>query len=194
MKLVNAIEFAPYHFAKKDHKSPDSTGSDDEWYIYWKRCLADSSIFNLEPIAKRSWLVDIDTVQDDELFIFIEKTFEKEDFEEIEKNIYGGIVIFENEKIILSTQCCGDLSNLDEWDNIFGTKTDDWTMLWIGHPFVYYRYNNSYIEFSEATEGSADVNTKVDFKVSLSWLKSQINEIRDKQDNFRKRIENIFDI
>jgi len=191
MRLINTIEFSPYSYNLKDHKSPDYTDSNDVWYNYWKNCLADSGIVNIDPIDKRSWLVDIDTIDDQALTIFVQKTFEEGDYDSIEKNIYGGIVLFQDNEIVLSTNCCGDLSNLSEWENIFIPKSEEWKMLWIGHPFVYYRYANNYIEFSHETEGSADTTLQMKLKVSEIWLKQQIETIRKKQNILIKKIEDI---
>lgn len=194
MRLINTIEFAPYSFKKDEYQSPDYDSSDDAWYLYWKESLSQSNILDLEPIAKRSWLVDLDVIQDKDLSIFIEKTFEEEDCEDIEMNIYGGIVIFDGDEIVLSTQCCGDLSNLQEWEQIFTSPANEWKMLWIGHPVVYYRYNGSNIEFSEQKEENQNTDNtylKVHFSVSSQWLYEHILEIRNKQNIFIERVKNI---
>ncbi|MBB4037846.1 hypothetical protein GGR21_003767 [Dysgonomonas hofstadii] len=193
MHIINTLEFAPYDYAKENHKSPIYDDTDEDWYIYWKRCMHDSGLSYLEPIQKRSWLVNIDTISNTDFRILAEvKKSDKDLGEELEKEFYGGIVIIpENEEIKLTTSCCGDLSNLEEWENIFTDTNQKWQMLWIGHPYPYYRHNEDYIEFSEQMEGDVDENTKVNLTVSKIWLEKEIKKLRLKQDKFIKQIEEL---
>lgn len=196
MKVINTIEFAPSDYAKNNYEFPDNKqeNQEDLRLGYWKKSLADSGITDIEPIEKTSWLVDVEKISDTTLKILVEnelKDVDTNNFEEELIALSGGIVISDNNKILITTNCCGDLTDLANWETVFQDNSNEWTQLWIGHPFVYYRNRNNVVEFSNETESNADEYTVVVNTISRDWLKSEIDNIRIAQNALCTRIEKI---
>lgn len=192
LKAINTIEFEPYRFAKSDLLPDLSTNEAN--YLYWKQSLAESNI-DIEPITKNSWLVDVENISDSVLSVLLEKyteNFDSDDeLEDYLQRIPGGVVIFEEDNPIITPNCCSDLGNLNNWESIFISENNNWEMLWIGHPYVYYRRQNGMIEFSEKTEGNVDKSIITKHIISEKWLETAIKQIRHNQDLLSSRIENI---
>lgn len=198
LRIINTIEFVPLDFTDNYQEYIDVHDKEKQ-FEYWKKCLEDSNIVNLKPILPNSWLVDIDNLSDDNLNILMDNNLRKYDIHDYSNGINveellpfsGGLVILDEKNILISTNCCGDLSDLNNWKDIFKAEVDRWHKLWIGHPFVYYRKRNGNIEFSQATENELSENIEIKHQISENWLKTNIDNIRVKQIQLLQRLENI---
>ena len=142
--------------------------------------------------------MDVTTIEISELEIIIKKALEEIDLEEWEDQtgkLIGGIVLKENNKILLEPMCCGDLENTKNWEHIFETEIGKWTQLWIGHPWVYYKRNNGMIDFSDYTESNLEElnDIKTAFSVSETDLRLEIQKIRQQHNELELSISHILE-
>ncbi|MDI9310543.1 MAG: hypothetical protein QM535_10025 [Limnohabitans sp.] len=198
MKLINTIEISPYDYSEKEYEYPKGSSLElpDEWNEFWIKCISDKKLGNLTAIKKGSYLVDIEAINDEELEEIVKnelKEVELDDFEEQISKIFGGIVIIENEISLIEPTCCGDIGNLIEWESIFEVKSNTWHQLWIGHPWLFYKKEKGYVDFSNYTELNLDnfEDIKSKFQFSEEELKKEIERIRIGQNTFEKRIRTI---
>jgi hypothetical protein len=198
MKLINTIEVRPYDYSEKTHEYPKGSSLEmpDEWNEFWIRCISDRNLGNLSAIRKGSYLVDIETINDQELEEIVKnelKEVELDDFEEQVGRIGGGIVIVENEILLIEPTCCGDIGNINEWESIFENKSNAWHQLWIGHPWLYYKKEKGNVGFSAYTELNLEdfKDIKSKFQFSEEELKKEMEIIRIGQNKFENRICNI---
>lgn len=198
MKLINTIEVSPYDYSEKEYEYPNGSSSEipDEWNEFWIRCISDKNLGNLRAIRKGSYLVDIETINDQELEEIVKnelKEVELDDFEEQVCRICGGMVIIENEILLIEPTCCGDLSIINQWESIFEDKSNAWQQLWIGHPWLFYKKEKGNVAFSDYTELNLEdfKDIKSKFQFSEEELKKEIGIIRIGQNKFENRICNI---
>ena len=198
MKLLNTIEIEPWDYAKNEYESPSVSKAENPkgWSDFWYKCISDSNLQNLQPIELGSYLVDINKIGESELKTILKKELKDidlSDFEEYVGQIVGGIVIVENDKIILEPTCCGDISDIQNWEEIEKSELDKWTQLWIGHPWVFYKKTNNHIALSDYTdynlEDFKDITEK--YKFSEQKLLSEIKSSRNNQIEFEKRISKV---
>ncbi|APH43493.1 Uncharacterized protein A9P81_4066 [Leptospira interrogans serovar Copenhageni/Icterohaemorrhagiae] len=97
--------------------------------------------------------------RDLELETILKTELEEVKFDECEDQVGsldGGIVIKSENSIIITPMCCGDIGNLREWEKILESQNNIWKQLWIGHPWIFYRRANGFIEISNYTESNLD--------------------------------------
>lgn len=196
MQLINTIEIDPFDFSDKEYNYPG--GSSDERNQFWKQCISDKNLGRLEAIRKGSYLVDITTINEEELAAIIKHKLKEADlwdFEEQVSQIAGGVALRENDTIYIEPSCCGDMGSLKEWESIFEMELNKWHQLWIGHPWVYYRRGQGVIEFSNYTEASPEDFKAIEILVVVSELELQmeLKKISAQQNDFEDSIRRILD-
>ncbi|MCF6406822.1 hypothetical protein L3C95_28245 [Chitinophaga filiformis] len=69
MRLINTIEIDPYDFLAKDEQESNSDIIElpEDRNQFWKKCMSARNLGRLEAVRKGSYLVDISTINDDEL-------------------------------------------------------------------------------------------------------------------------------
>lgn len=198
MKLLNTIEIEPWDYAKNEYESPSVSKAENPkgWSDFWYKCISDSNLQDLQPIELGSYLVDINKIGEPELKTIIEKELKDvdlSDYQEYVGQIIGGIVVLENEKIILEPTCCGDISDIQNWEEIGNAELNKWIQLWIGHPWIFYKRTDNYIAVSDYTdynlEDFKDISEK--HKFSEQELLSEIKISRKTQIEFENRISKI---
>ncbi|MBF7092487.1 hypothetical protein IUY40_13185 [Flavobacterium sp. ALJ2] len=194
MKLINVIEISPSTYSNNNYKSPNCTFLENQtaWYNYWKKCINDSNLTELEPIEKSSYFVDINTINDNSLKIILQKALEEIDIENIDDEILpfnGGIILKINDQKFIEPNCCCDIGNLTEWLNILIAKKEEWHQLWIGHPWVFFKTVNDLIYFSDYTDENNSQNIKEKFSVSKSSFERELKKTQLLQEDFRLRIK-----
>ena len=195
MKLINTIEINPLQYSKEEFELPEVSEYPDpeEWFMKWEE-LASKLNFNFNCIEKGSHLVDIETIVDENLQIIVDAKVKdiEEDTEEGDfvMAFDGGITLKTDNEIVIRPTCCGDMSNTENWQNIFKNQSLEWTELWIGHPWVLYRKENGKISFSEYTEknSSEPENIKILVEVDEAELKAELEKVIEYQINFKNRI------
>lgn len=198
IELINTIEINPFDYSSADYEYPSSNSEDflEERERFRKKCLSDKNLENLKAIKKGSDLVDINSIKNFELKEILKKELSDVDLDDYEEQvgiICGGIVLKAGAEFLIEPSCCGDIGNLSEWEVIFVEPSHDWKQLWIGHPWVYYRMVKDEIEFSDYYEVNIDdvANVKSIFMVSREELKNKIGVIRQEQNYFEIRIQNL---
>ncbi|BDD04567.1 hypothetical protein [Aureibacter tunicatorum] len=196
MKFINTIEINPFDIADYDSPTHDHSNRNEVMYEYWKKCLASQGLERLEPVEKGSYFVDLNSVNDFELEVIIKNHISDSApyFENCEDDVgvfCGGIVVKDDESIILEPSCCGDLESLHFWEDILTKDYSIWKDLWIGHPWIYYKQINSSIVFSDYYE--SDVNdlkeVKILFEICTSTLKKHLENLKKSQVLFESRIQ-----
>jgi hypothetical protein len=192
MRLINTIEINPYDFSTGEYES--SVEKDQ----FWIKCISGKNLGRLKAIKKGSYLVDIGTINDDELEEILKnelKDVELPDIEEQVGSISGGIVLEESDVIYIEPNCCGDIGDIKGWEDILEKKPTEWNQLWIGHPWVYCRNNNGIIEFSDYTESNPEdfTNIKVLIGISEVEIQKELEKIRLQQNDFECRIKKTLD-
>ncbi len=91
----------------------------------------------------------------------------------------GGIVVKENGVSCIEPMCCGDIGNMNGWLAIFEAQPNEWTQLWIGHPWLYYKRENDMVAFSDYTESTpADFSgLEVHFQFAEEEFKQELQKI-----------------
>lgn len=197
--LINTIEISPLIYAKEEYELPSIADYPDpeKWYMKWEE-LASKLNFNFKPIEQGSYLVDIETIDDENLKIILESKLDKIDFDDPEEVDFvmafdGGVILKEDDQIYIQPNCCGDMSDIQNWQDIFENNTSAWTMLWIGHPWVLYKRENGKISFSDYTESGMDDlgDIKTVVETDETELRTELEKALQRQIHFQNRILNI---
>lgn len=155
MELIPVIEFEPFQFASLECADWSDVAARNQ---YWLDCLAQSGIEDLAPVREGSWMVPVQRICDEHHFTALVEKLYGEDWEEEDgwRPIPGGCV-FHHEDHWISPQCCGDLTGLKEWAIATEHPCQEWTMIWIGHPWVEYRWSaKDQIEISDLLVGDSN--------------------------------------
>lgn len=153
-------------------------------------------LYSIEPISQEyKGLFDMSKFTDKDIDKLIDENIKGKNAEELEDelhNLCGGIAILKDEKIVLTPNCCGDLSNIYGWEDIKNNNSKNWTKLWIGHPWVFYRKLEDLIEISEYFDDDNPLIKFENIRFSLTekQLETQLNQVREVQEIFQKRLSN----
>lgn len=195
MELINTIEISPYDYANSDYKYPVGNSKDypEEWEKFWHRCLADKNLENLKAIKTGSYLVDITSIQNEELEVIVKnelKDIELEDYKDQVGSLCGGIVLKINQEFLIEPTCCGDIGNIWEWEKMLKEKAESWRQLWIGHPWIFYRKVKEKIEFSDYYEANIEdlINVQPILEIQVEELKSKLKTVKNQQIEFENKI------
>ena len=99
----------------------------------------------------------------------------------------GGIVLKQENQVIIEPMCCTDLGDIDNWLEIESAPNNAWGMLWIGHPWVYYRKMGDTIEFSNYIENVENAIPK--YQLNLAELYAALEKIMLEREQFIKRVQ-----
>lgn len=105
----------------------------------------------------------------------------------------GGLRIEKNGTII-EHQCCSELNDYINWKKVITDKTTKWKEIWIGHPSIYYRYNEKEIELSEYYDTNPNyenIEIKMSFEISdfIFKLEKALSELEKFKVRVYKLIE-----
>lgn len=198
MKLLNTIEIEPWDYTENEYESPNisKVKNPKAWSDFWYKCVSDSNLENLKPIELGSYLIDIKNISDSELKTILQKELKGKDLsnaEEYVEPLFGGIVIIENDNIIIEPTCCGDIANLNHWEEIEKLELNKWEQLWIGHPWVYCKKTIESIILSDYTEINLSDYKGLSEKYIFSRkeLNSHIKSCRKDIMDFEKQIRKV---
>lgn len=174
VEFINVIEVEPYNFSKS------------EWTILEK----------LPTIRDKSFFVKISDCTDEALRIILkhhlkamEDLEDRNPEEDIFYALYGGIAIKMDNQIVLEPQCCSDLNIVEEWKDELETITTEWKMFWIGHPWVYVRMIDGFVEFTDYEDNIKKLeDAKPKLKIAQSILAKAIEKIESELVIFEKRL------
>lgn len=139
LRPVVELEPGAYGKCKMPRAGP---WSDEQCHFYWRTCLAQAGITELEPVAPRSWHVFAEQIQSPATLAKILQAHFADDGipadpEEVVA-LSGGFALVHRREVVVLPGCCGDLGNLTDWAKAAETESAgrEPTTLWIGHPWL----------------------------------------------------------
>jgi hypothetical protein len=193
IQLFNVIEIDPFRYSKEKYEIPELSdlSNSEDLHERWPKAIATLNL-NLDSIKIGSYFVDIENVDDENLKIILKVVFEDSEIEGTDflASFNGGLILMENNEILIEPTCCSDLENLRDWQYIFENNSSGWSQLWIGHPWVFYKKENGKIQFSDYTEHmlSELKNIQSVFEVDEFDLQIEINKMKEQQIHFNNRV------
>jgi len=193
IKLFNVIEISPFRYSQEDYEIPDLSDSptSKEQDERWQKAVSTLGL-NLKLFQEGSYFVDIETIDDENLKIILKVVLEDVEIEGTDflSLFDGGILLKENDEILIEPTCCSDLENLKDWQYIFENNSSEWSQLWIGHPWVFYKKEDEKIQFSDYTENTLGEleSIKPVFEINESDLKIEIDKMKMQQVKFNNRV------
>lgn len=197
IQLFNVIEIDPFRYSKEEYEIPElsSSPTSKENNERWRKAISTLDL-NLKPIQEGSYFVDIETIDDENLKIILKIIFEYVEIEGTDflSSFNGGLILMKNDDVLIEPTCCSDLENLKNWQYIFENDSAEWSELWIGHPWIFYKKENGKIQFSDYTEDmlSELENIQSVFEVDEVNLQIEINKMKERQIHFNNRVIKLF--
>jgi hypothetical protein len=150
LELIPVLELEPFLFATREQARPTGTARDmpEDSHRYWLDSLADSGLIDLTPLRPGSWHVPTRNLTIPEVLrrildVIVSHWGGMDCLEDPESRqaLGGGLALLSEGEVLVEPKCCSDLSNLSNWRDAAGYRGHDWTMLWIGHPWLSYRFD-----------------------------------------------------
>lgn len=170
------------------------TGSRDEnpdgWASYWTTAVAARGYTDVAAIEPGSWLVAVETMSSDSLLILVTEALTDSGFTndlDTWSALFGGFMLRDRDGIVLRPTCCGDLANLDAWEDAAAYREEAWTMLWIGHPWVSVRADGDRLLVSDYHEDDSTLSAL--WSIDRQALFCAIAEARAGLHRFALRLE-----
>jgi hypothetical protein len=114
------------------------------------------------------------------------KEVEPENYSEELLPFNGGVYLQAEGKII-DSNCCGDISNVDNWREILLATNTHWQTMWIGHPEIAYKMDDENIYFSNDLDEKESGELTVKFVFNkLQFLNTLENKLK-LFDDFKKQ-------
>jgi hypothetical protein len=161
VRLVPVVELVPTTFATQGRPSPRGTGAEmpHEWERYWRDSLADSGVVGVPPLRSGSWHVAADCLRDPDVLRLILRVI-VEDWggaesltgPDADPVLSGGMALVEGNEVLVEPTCCVDLRNLSDWRGAAAYGGLGWQTLWIGHPWLYVRFDGTLLLVSDQQE------------------------------------------
>ncbi|SDL77934.1 hypothetical protein [Chryseobacterium taihuense] len=193
IQLFNVIEIDPFRYSKEEYEIPElsSSPTSKENNERWRKAISTLDL-NLKPIQEGSYFVDIETIDDENLKIILKVIFENVEIEGTDflSSFNGGLILMKNDDVLIEPTCCSDLENLKNWQYIFENDSAEWSELWIGHPWIFYKKENGKIQFSDYTEDMLSELESIQsvFEVDEVDLQIGINKMKERQIHFNNRV------
>ncbi|MGH1539642.1 MAG: hypothetical protein ACRBHB_04410 [Arenicella sp.] len=187
MKLIPVLELEPATYSKIQRKIPDY-GDIKGWSSYWAESLSDSGMFDIKPVKAGSWFVELSQISDENLNIILNK--ELGDFDETDDEIspmLGGYALKVDKSIIILPSCCGDLSNIDDWQDASEYIGEAEKELWIGHPWLLVKGDKDTVEIVQTSEYE-EPHDPERITVKRSELKDAIRFAKIELNQFESRL------
>lgn len=192
LALTPVVEFCVSKYRSRERSCPTVSSAENPqaWDIYWRACLKDAGIHNLEPFEMGSQLVPIRHVHEAHVLgalLHAELGDVEEWRAEFLSPLEGGYVLSAPEGQ-LKPACCGDLSNLEEWRRAAEHQSHDWAMVWIGHPWTNVSANADVLTFLHPTEEEPPVAPKALCQVPREALKDAVRAAAEAVAAFGERL------
>jgi hypothetical protein len=95
-------------------------------------------------------------------------------------NLEGGLGLFVDETAVLLPACCSWIDDAtEEWGCLVAAPPDEWSMLWIGHPWVLVKRSGDAVAISKPTESIDDEGVEVLAEVPIADLSRAIDHARN---------------
>ncbi|MFK7905965.1 MAG: hypothetical protein AB8B69_12605 [Chitinophagales bacterium] len=234
--LHAVLQISPSDFDLPNYPFEDRNYSPERKYHYWKQVLTKNGLPNLEPMEKGFEYIKISDIDDESLETLVklnlvdiseyrcstedlEAEMEEAESEDITPRCFdGGVVVTSQGKMVITPQCCYSLQDYKEWTRIKQSK--NFELIWIGHPWMYYKTQGNDILFTRLIEKAFDGKTwkhylhadntmmmdssnciekkhkEIDdrdlkYSVNFAKLKEAIGKMEMELHTFKKRIEAI---
>lgn len=193
IQLFNVIEIDLFRYSKEEYEISEllSSPTSKENNERWRKAISTLDL-NLKPIQEGSYFVDIETIEDENLKIILKVIFENVEIEGTDflSSFNGGLILMKNDDVLIEPTCCSDLENLKNWQYIFENDSAEWSELWIGHPWIFYKKENGKIQFSDYTEDMLSELESIQsvFEVDEVDLQIEINKMKERQIHFNNRV------
>ena len=191
MRLIPVVEFDAGYYNKQDHQveSYDDPGWSQR---YWKTCLADVGITNLQSFHE-SWHVLLEDIDHDTLVKMLPEHFTDDIASEaVDKDhvssLEGGYVLDWAGKFpYIWPNCCGSLENISGWQEACDWRSGDEYELWIGHPWLLVRsVDEGHLHIRYAEEYGDDEPFKI--VVQRQELSDAIKQVRTRLLRFQVKL------
>jgi hypothetical protein len=91
----------------------------------------------------------------------------------------GGLGLFMDEAAVLLPACCSWIDEAtEEWERLAAGPPDEWSMLWIGHPWVLVKRSGDAVAISKPTESTGADGVEVLAEVPIAELSRAIDHTR----------------
>lgn len=118
----------------------------------------------------------------------IKDEVEEEELSEIQP-FEGGLRI-DNDNCSIEWTCCENIGDFYNWKSTIDNPSDQWTHLWIGHPWIFFRVRNNKIQFSDYTDDFEAEDAKPSVKMELDYnnFKDALQIKIDEMNEFKQSI------
>jgi hypothetical protein len=190
--LIPVLELTPGSYSTRVRQTPEGSIAENPegWFSYWSESLADAGIYGLTPWTPGSWLVTIDQLQDPDLLrsVITNGTPDIASVDIEELGALSGGYVLSHDAATLLPGCCGDLSNLEEWQRAATTSNESWSMLWIGHPWTFVRSSGDDLRFVEPSERQEADGLDEVLSLSRAGLLDAVGRALDVRNRFAERL------
>ena len=195
LELVPVIELAPSRFSSGTRPLPSGSRGEmpGEWGRYWSESLADSGITGLRSLRPGSWhvptshLVDAPTLEKILRAIMRDRGgLEALSDPDTVFVLDGGLALRCDTEVLVEPTCCSDLGNLTDWREAAGYRGMEWTLLWIGHPWLSVRSEDGLLVLSGPHESDSPVGR---WAVSPDELRRALTAAEAGLEDFARMLE-----
>ena len=67
----------------------------------------------------------------------------------------GGLALCGKTDVLVEPGCCADLLDVNNWAEVATYRKAEWQMLWIGHPWISFRFQAPWVILSDRHESDA---------------------------------------
>jgi hypothetical protein len=193
LSIVPVVELDPGQYRNADHPYPNVSRIEDPagWQAYWSRCMADAGIENLEALPNTDFVEVARLTDPEHLRAICTAELSGLDFDaDLDEQLGpldGGLAFLIDGVPRLVPQCCGDLGAWREWRTAASDPPDDWSMMWIGHPWISVRRRSTGLELSQLHEDDAEPTANL--SVDLELLQVALGSVEDALNAFALRLE-----
>ena len=161
IELVPVLRLEALRFATQDRAVPSESRQDmpGEWLRFWKDSLADSGLGGLDPVVPGSEFVETRAISTNSLEKILRKLIKN--CGRIDSladtgggNVMEGGIILRSFSggVLIEPGCRSDFGTIQDWHAAANYRSNEWSDLWIGHPWVSVRFQDSSLLISEAHE------------------------------------------
>jgi hypothetical protein len=162
------------------------------YHRLWKKAFETVGLDSLEPIQQGSSHVAVSQLTDDVLQHLQKATRHVSEHDRSEYMEWAsGEMLLHNSDVILEPQCCSELASLAEWEDVAKYRESEWAMVWIGHPWIYMKYENGWLYFTDYTEDKADKATIL-YAIEPDKIAHAVTDARPETEAFLERYNKYF--
>jgi len=194
IELVPVVEFGPELFKQgsREFVPIDSANYKTLSEKFWFDMLSDWGIVGIQPYDRGSWFVRLSDVGDHALDVLVRQHLSSEYFlnQDIDEVMpFDGGLVFDTDLGRVFPQCCGDMSDIENWRDMLAQDCLDNEPLWIGHPWLSVtKFGSKNIKIAETTEYPIDHDLRI-FEISPQDLKGTFDVALKDTISFQKRVE-----